>query len=245
MVKDKKKTTKKTLKKTVKKENKNEVFNEGERKILSLIMFLIVGILGITYILIGTYDMLNKVRIDSSYKEIDAKICAYNTNDKNEYIITYSYIVDSKEYIIQSEHAVKELPKQDETIKVLYNVNNHNINMFIKEDQSMLYILIGLMMLSLPVVLYLLDDDMQKDISNSNVAVIVILLGIFFYIVAARFLNTFNIIKLLNGNSLFVIMPIIFIIIGIYAIIKIQVYKKEQNEKRIINNVTKILKKKK
>jgi len=230
-----------------KKEKQYGLYNLETRLAVSRVLCGLLAIFGFVFIIIGTVSLTNDIILKDSYvKTTGFAISNLETRD-GLFIATYSYNYNDKSYTVQSDYAIVEAKKLGEEQVVYVNPDNPKIAVVDTFNENVLLLVIGAMMLVIPLALYMIDSDSQKDDENGNLkAGLVIVCGILFYILSGALINNFLPMVIWKYSPLLVIMPIIFILMGVYAIYKIGVFKKEaERKKHHLKNLFKGKKKKK
>ena len=157
------------------------------------------------------------------------------------YILVYRFTVDSEEYFAVSDEPSPSIPNEDSTIEIIYNPNNPNEAVIGTLDQtSSHYIFIGLGFSMFSVLLFVIHaNELRKiiraykienysDYSAPKVDFISIVIGVVSVFVGyggSGFLKTsFSITGIINGYKThftsLMILPLLFIAGGVFAIIK-------------------------
>ena len=228
-------------------EKKKSFINSLEARLfLSRLLFGLLAIFGIVFIIIGTVAIVNEIDIKDRYVKVTG-IAVSNLEDSDGlYITTYAYFYNDESYTIQADYAVLE-PTEISTEQTIY-VNPENPRLAVVEtfNENVFMLVIGAMMLVIPLALYMIDPDSQKDDKNAILkAGLVIVCGLLFYIVSGTLIHSYIPTDVWKYSPLLVLMPIIFILMGVYAIVKILLFKKQAEEKKHrLKNFFKIRKKK-
>lgn len=157
------------------------------------------------------------------------------------YILVYRFTVDSEEYFAVNDDPTASVPNEDSEIEILYNPNNPNEAVIGTSDQTgSHYIFIGLGFSMLSVLLLVMySNDLRRIISaykmenNSDysapkfdfISMITGIISVFVGYGGSGFLtNSFSITGIINDYlthfTSLMILPLLFIAGGLFAIIK-------------------------
>ena len=231
-------------------ENTKKTFslnNLEVRLFISRMLFGLLAVFGIVFIIIGLVAIINDMDIKNRYDKITGTAISNMENSDGLYITTYAYTYKDQTYTVQSDYAILE-ETETGTERVIYvNPDNPSLAIVNTFNENVFLLVIGAMMLVIPLALYMIDSDSQKDDKNALLkAILVVVCGILFYIVSGMLVKSYIPSIIWIYSPLLVIMPIIFILMGIYAITKVLIIKKQDDEKKKhpFRNLFKVRKKK-
>lgn len=228
------------------KKKKGLLNNLEVRLFISRMLFGLLAIFGIVFIIIGTVAIVNEMDIKNRYvKMVGTAISNMETNE-GLYVTTYAYIYNDQTYTVQADYAILNATEIGKEETVYVNPENPKLAVVETFNENVFMLVIGAMMLVIPLALYMIDPDSQKDDKNAILkAGLVIVCGLLFYIVSGTLIHSYLPNIIWKYSPLLVIMPIIFIAMGIYAVVKILIFKKEaEAKKHRLRNFFKIRKKK-
>lgn len=237
------------MKKKEKIEEKEQGFslnNLDTRIAVSRVLFGLLAIFGLIFIIMGTVSLVQEIQIKDKYVKSTGFAISNIETEEGLYIATYSYSYNDESYTVQSDYAITKEAELG-TEQVIY-INPEDPNLAIVEtfNENILLLVIGAMMLVIPLALYMIDPDSQKDDKNGLLkAGMVVVCGILFYLLAGALISNYWPQIIWKYSPLLVLMPIVFIAMGVYAIVKIFIFKKEaESKKNRLKRFFKIKKKK-
>lgn len=205
--------------------------DKNETPYMIIIPFLLMGIIGI---IIGSY-LIYKDNIKSeNYHIIDGKFIGSSVYSKDSdgttYKLTYSYNVNDNEYKLSTNYGSGFIPDIGSIKSIKYNPDNPNEAMFTGLSSSIFILLAGIFTFLLTTAVIF---------KNSKYSSIVILLSgcIFYYIIGSE-INDFSLFNIIKNSGLWILIPVLFIIIGIYSLIcSIFNFKIKKNKDKNIKEV--------
>jgi hypothetical protein len=221
-------------KKRISKKEKLILKNQEKTRIyISRTILAIAILIGLIFTIMGALSMQQDFKVRNEYNKTIGIYFASKQDEKGYYIPTYGYLINSEQYFYQSTEAFEEVPTGENVI-IYYDAENPETAVVEHFDANKLLFVIGVMMLSFPLVLYLLDDDMQKYDKSILMASVVMILGILFYFVSGSLIGSYNIVTMCNYGGILVIMPIVYVLISILALINIYRFKDEKENKKVL-----------
>lgn len=214
---------------------------EESRKLLSRIVLSLVAIFGIIFIIIGALSIYKQNELKTKYLKVVGKVVSNKTDPDGRFIPTYLYEVEGKTYNVESDYSYLVMPNVGTEHNIYYLPEKVGYGIPEYFDTNQLLLVIGAMMLTLPLVIYLLDKDSQKyDRLAKFKSAVIVILGFVYLLGSGMLLNTTNIGTIFMYSNILVIMPILYIGVGIYAFI-VSNYEEEKKITKFLN----IFKKKK
>lgn len=205
--------------------------------VISCFLVGIIFISGILMLFFGIKDTykLNKntrgfITINGYYK--DYEIFSSN-KDGTTYKLKYVYVVDGIEYEVSTDYGSNYIPDENSIREVEYNPDNPSESMLVGLNNkkgliyggtfftlgSILFILFGLMMLKI-------FDKVKIDIIGAFIGFIFLIIGI--GIILLQNAETIVLLETIKSMGLWILIPIMFIVIGIYQIINCLIIKKNK-----------------
>jgi hypothetical protein len=199
---------------------KFDINKEDSRKLLSRVVLGLVAIFGVIFIIIGALAMYQQYVYRTKYSKVVGSVTSNMTDSEGRYIPTYIYEVDGTTYTTQSDYSFTTMPEIGTQHTIYYLPEKVAYGIAEYFDANQLLVVIGAMMLTLPLAIYLLDTDSQMYDKHAKLkGFTVALLGALYYWGSATILNNYSISYIFNYSGVLVVVPIVYIIIGIYAII--------------------------
>ena len=198
--------------------------------IVSSFLVLSVLIIGLSCLFFGIRDTYRSNKITREYVTTegyftDYKI--YNTSKKDgtTYKPIYTYKVDEKEYTVATDYGVGYIPETNSTRKVKYNPNNHSEAVLVGTSGNNFLIYFGAFFtlggsVFVLAALYIkgVFDKVKIDVMGTYVGFIILIVGI--GIILFQNQTTSSLIKTIKSMGFWFIIPSLFIIVGVFQIIK-------------------------
>jgi|GEM_PF-4441631 len=199
---------------------KFDINKEDSRKLLSRVVLGLIAVFGVIFIIIGALSMYQQYVYRTKYKSVVGTVTSNMTDSEGRFIPTYIYQVDGTDYTVQSDYSFVAMPAigTEHTIYYLQDKVAYGVPEYF--DANQLLVVIGAMMLTLPLAIYLLDTDSQMYDKHARLkGFTVAILGALYYYGACVILNNYNLTYIFNYSGVLVVVPIVYIIIGVYAMI--------------------------
>ena len=196
--------------------------------IIGLIMLTIYGCLTFKEMnLSKTYEKTMGIYVDKELYE-----------DSNTYALIYEYKVNNETYTIKTNYGTISIPEQNSPKEIYYNPKNPAQAILKGNTAPVLLLLLGIMFTVIPLIFIL-----KKTNIIIGIAFLTIGLGLYYFI--AKDINSYSLFKVFKANFLVTIMSLVFIILGIIALIEKYLPQPKVDEKnitiRFINRIEKIL----
>lgn len=204
-------------------------------KVISCFLVGIVFISGIVMLFFGIKDTykLNKntkgfITTNAYYKDYEI----YDTDkDGTTYKLKYVYVIDDIEYEVSTDYGSNYIPLKNSIRKVKYNPDNPSESILVGLNNKKVLIYAGLFFVlgSIPFILFGLM--MLGMFNKVKIDIIGIYIGFAFLIIGIGSVllqntETNSLLETIKSMKLWFLIPIMFIIIGIYQIIKKLIIKK-------------------
>ena len=190
------------------------------KKAVLHVLFVVVGALGIIILGIGIAVYQNEQAKIKNYELVVGELISY-TEVGDLYAPTYQYVVDGKQYYIQSDYARKVKEETGTRQEIYFNPENPYHAVIKEFNPDVLLIVIGIMMIFTPIVAFMVDyGSNRKDEHLDAKSVFVIALGIFFYCFAGNLIGNYLPGTLMIYSPLLVIVPAAFLVVGVYTLTK-------------------------
>lgn len=211
-------------------ESNNKKIRFDFKVIVSSFLVLSVLIIGVSCLFFGIRDTykLNKITREYVVTEgyfTDYKI--YNTSKKDgaTYKLIYTYKVDEKEYTVATDYGVGYIPEIDSVRRVKYNPNNHSEAVLVGTSGSNFLIYFGAFFtlggsVFVLAALYIkgVFDKVKIDVMGTYVGFVILIIGI--GIILFQNGTTLSLIETIKSMGFWFTIPLLFIILGIFQIIK-------------------------
>lgn len=197
--------------------------------IISSFLVLLVLIIGITCLYFGikdTYKLNKKTKeyITTSGYFKDYEI--YNTSkDATTYKLFYTYEIDEREYTISTDYGVGYIPETSSIREIKYNPNNPNEAILVGTNSSNFLIFFGVFFTlggSVFVLVALqmkgIFDKVKIDVVGTYIGFVMLIVGV--GIILFQTGTTLFFIEIIKNMGFWFLIPVLFIGIGIFQIVK-------------------------
>ena len=200
------------------------------RKIISGLLIgscLVIGVVMLYFGISGVYKLNNKTK---DFKETTGYFTDYTIyyvdRDGTTYKLIYSYTVDGEQYTISSDLGTGIIPDRGSTKPIKYNPNKPKDAVIVGVNSQTFLIFIGLLFTFVPLIM-ILGFFRVFDKVKLNVDLMGIFIGIFFSVMGLGIIymlvGSFSILDMFSSYSNCLvpcIISILFIIVGLFMIIK-------------------------
>ena len=190
---------------------------------------MVIGVVMLYFGISGVYKLNNKTK---DFKETTGYFTDYTIysvdRDGTTYKLIYSYTVDGKQYTISSDFGTGTIPNKGSTKTIKYNPNNPRNAVIVGVNSQTFLIFIGLLFTFVPLIM-ILGFFRIFDKVKLKVDLMGIFIGIFFSVMGLGIIyiymlvGSFSILDMLSSYSNYLvpcIISILFIIVGLFMIIK-------------------------
>lgn len=184
---------------------------------------------GIIMLFLGITDTYKLNEISKSYTSTNGYFSHYDiySSDKDgtTYSLTYIYQVDGVEYTIQTDYGTNYVPNPGHIREVKYNPDNPQESILVGTNRSNGFLYIGAFFTLVSFTFILLALATLGYFDKFKIDIIGTYLGILFTIIGIGILlfqngTTGSLIETISSFGLWILIPFMFIIIGIFLIIK-------------------------
>lgn len=217
-----------------------ELIDKKDKSIADMLYLIIPGILVMTLLASGIlmlvfgikefYENFQKAKNTQTTTGYFYDYGIYGGNEKNGEIVQYTYqlfyhyTVDGKQYTLKTDYGTNYLPDMNSTKEVQYDPNHPEEATLIETNHSSPLILLGVFFtfVGLSFVLIVLNilgcfDRMKFDIFTLYFGASLLFLGISILLYQLGF--TFSIKEMIESFRWWIIIPLLFILVGIKLII--------------------------
>lgn len=208
----------------------------NKKELLFISIFILVGVVLLFFGVKSTYSRMEKTK---NYVSIEGTFVGSNIyssdDDGTTYTLTYSYRVNGNKYEISTDYGTGSVPDIGTKKTIKYNPNNPHEAIISGMGSNGFLLIMGFMFVAIPLIILFTSIINREPNTGSAVhqkllsiiigSVFSIIGGAFYYIMCSSG-NSLSIISALKANGFWVIIPILFMIIGIYVIIA-SILKKE------------------
>jgi len=190
--------------------------------IIALVVFFILP--GFYALFIGFDELYNSEIKAKEYIPIEGTLTSYEKicdSDGCSYSAAYTYTVDNLEYSIRSRIMHNYRPEVGNIIEIRYNPTNPKEAIIVNDSATPFLLFFGFLFVGIPT-FCILASVLDKEGKAFN-----ILLGLFFIIIGSGTIiflgfsehNPFSIVTALKSSGFLIIIPIAFLILGLYQMI--------------------------
>lgn len=208
----------------------------NKKELLFISVFILVGIVLLFFGVKSTYSRMEKTKNYVSVEGTFVGSSIYSSDDDGTtYTLTYSYRVNGNRYEISTDYGTGSVPDMGTKKTIKYNPNNPSEAIISGMGSNGFLLIMGFMFTAIPLII-LFTSIINREPNNGSVIhkkILTILIGFVFAVMGGAFYymmcsggNSLSIISSFKINGFWVIIPILFIIIGIYIIIA-SIFKKE------------------
>jgi len=207
--------------------------NKKKEDIIFKIIMVLVILLGLTVITFSIKSIIDINDKTKNYISIEATFegVSFENDEGGTYGLGYVYTVDGKTYHISTDYSTSIIPEEGSTKTIKYNPEDPNDAVITGYGTEMLVIVIGFMFVSIPLVFIMNGNDDKKDklssrakktksfITSFLIGVTFIGMGSGVYYLMCDGTNGLSLGNLFKNAGIFGIIPVIFILLGIYMLI--------------------------
>lgn len=215
--------------------NKNHKSKINLNIIIPCFLVSIAFISGVLMLFFGIRDTYKLNRNTKGYITTNAYYKDYeifsSNKEKTTYKLKYIYEVDDIKYEVSTEYGTNYIPDENSVREVKYNPNNpsESILVGLNNKKGLIYvgaffvlgtipfILFGLMMIGL-------FDKVKIDVIGTYIGFAFLIIGI--GIILLQSAETFVLLETIKSMKIWFLIPIMFIVVGIYQIINCLIIKK-------------------
>ncbi len=205
--------------------------------VAAILLTIICFTVGIILTVKGVRETKEQNEIIKSYKSTEGYFVDYNEHKHEEYdrnsvgrkettmySLIYRYTVDGKEYTIETDYETSLLPEENSTKEIKYNPENPEEAIIEGINSHNSLIFFGIFFMIIPVMIFLgilskigVFNKFKIDFFGFLAGIVFLIIGVGF--IFYNFLMTGSFSGVLKNLGLWIIIPNLFIIVGIYLII--------------------------
>ena len=213
----------------------NNKFNINFGIVISCILVAVVLLSGILMLFFGIKDTYKLNKQTKNYHITNGYYQDYEIYDSDEdgttYKLLYSYKVDDKEYIISTDYGTNYIPDKNSIREVKYNPDNPSEAILVGTNNKNVLIYCGAFFIlgSLTFVIFGLTvlgvfDKVKIDVIGTYIGFVFVIIGIGIVLIQTG--TTMSLLETIKNMKFWIFIPIMFVIIGLYQIIKCLFVKK-------------------
>lgn len=208
-----------------------------KQKRISLLLLAICILFGVCILVAGIIQTYKGNEKTKNYQEVEGQFVSYgdyaNDEEKKTYFLTYSYHIDGQEYTVSTEYGTEIIPEKNSTRVIKYNPDNPKEAIIQGASNATFLILLGILFTFVPLFILLVMLYTMGYFQNTLTSIIDIGIGILFigvgigtmYMIAGG-VSIEHLVKLFSSTgSILTIIPILFILVGIFQLVKILFFK--------------------
>lgn len=219
-----------------KKESKKEIRIFNFKIIISYFLVLLVLIIGLSCLFFGIKDTYNLNKVTKNYITTegyfrDYEIYNISRDGQTTYKLIYTYNIDGNEYTVATDYGVGYIPEKNSIREVKYNPNNYDDSILIGTNNNNFLIYFGGFFTLIGSVFVLtmlyskgIFDKLKFDIIGLYIGFVLFIIGS--GIILFQIGTTSSIIGVIKSMNFGLLIPLLFIIVGIFQIIK-SIYNKK------------------
>lgn len=207
----------------------NLIFKINFKIIISSFLVITCLVSGIVMLYIGIKDTYKLSQETKNYITINGYYSNYDIYDSDEdgttYKLTYVYEVNNQKYYISTNYGTNYIPKENSIRTIKYNPSNPSEAILVGTNSKNTLIFMGLFFAlgSFTFILGVLSvlgyfDKMKIDIVGTYIGFVFLIIGTLIIIYQNSI--TLSLIETIKSFGLWILIPIMFIVVGIIQIIK-------------------------
>lgn len=197
------------------------IMNDNKPPIMILIPFIL---LGLVLLVVGFYNTYNVNLESKDYVSVDGKYVGrsiYSSDsDGTTYKLTYSYVAGNKEYYISTDYGTSSIPKVGDVRNVKYDPNNPEKAILSGFTGDFLLVFVGGMFIGIPLMVIFTSAVLTS--------ILFILMGLGSYYMMCSSSNSLSLIDAFKMNGLWILIPIMFVGVGLWILIWLVFRKKDK-----------------
>ncbi len=206
--------------------------------VVTSFLVLVVLIIGTVCLIFGIRDRYQFNKITKNYVETDGYFVDYNIYDVDEdgttYQLVYTYEVEGNQYKTATDYGVGSIPEINSVRKVKYNPNNPSEAVLSGTNRSNFLIFFGAFFTLGGMVFALgalhikgVFDGFRFDVIGTFLGFVFLIIGI--GIILLQLGTVSSLIEVIQSFGFWIFVPIMFIIIGVFQIVKCLFVKRKSN----------------
>ena len=205
------------------------------RILISASLVIIVLLSGIAMLFFGIMDTYRLNSITKGYIATDGyyRECDIFSSDEDgtTYKLTYVYTVNDKEYLVTTDYGTNYIPEENSSREIKYNPNNPEEAIITGTNSKNGLIYFGAFFTFGSITFILAALSVLGYFDKLKVDILGIYIGFLFFIIGIGIIlfqtgTTTSLIETIKSFGLWILIPIMFIIVGIIQIIKCILKKK-------------------
>ena len=207
------------------------------RILISALLVIVTLLSGIAMLFFGirdTYKLNKKTKDYITTKGYFNNYDVFNVDEDGiTYKLTYIYTVDGKEYSITTDYGTNYIPEPNSSREIKYNPNNPEESILTGTNSKNGLIFAGGFFTfgSLTFILAALSvlgffDKFKIDIVGAYIGLLFFIIGIGIILVQTG--TTMSLVKTIKSLGLWILIPIMFVVVGIYQFIKSLLHKNKK-----------------
>mgnify|MGYP003308201440 CR=1 FL=1 len=207
------------------------------RILISALLVIIALLSGIAMLFFGIKDTYKLNKKTKDYITTNGYFNNYDVFNVDEdgitYKLTYIYTVDGKEYSITTDYGTNYIPEPNSSREIKYNPNNPEESILTGTNSKNGLIYFGAFFTfgSLTFILAALSvlgyfDKFKVDIVGAYIGLLFFIIGIGIILVQTG--TTMSLVKTIKSFGLWMLIPIMFVVVGIYQFIKSLLHKNKK-----------------
>ncbi len=200
-----------------------------KKQLIFLSILILIGTLLTFFGVKTTYSRAQKTKDYVLVEGIYVGSSTYSSDeDGKTYTLTYSYEVDNKEYRISTDYGTGSVPKLGTKKNIKYNPNDPSEAVISGIGSSGILFVLGFMFITFPLIIIFTNNSNSESSKNSKshekllsffIGFVFVVMGgsVYYFICSGG--NSLSLIYAFQTSGIWVIIPIIFIVVGMYVIL--------------------------
>lgn len=205
--------------------------NKKRDDIAWIIIEIFMIVIGIVIIVFGIKGIINENIETKNYIKVEAKFVGTDSEDSEggTYSLLYEYIVDGEAYYISTDYYTSIIPKEGSIKTIKYNPGNPDDAVIAGFGEKSLVLVLGFMFVGIPLIILMASSN-KKDKSSPSVkkfksfitslliSLVIFGIGFGFCYIMCLGTDNFSIWEAFKNSGGLIIIPLVFMIVGIYSL---------------------------
>ncbi len=197
-------------------------------KVITFFLITVCTAAGICMLFFGISGAVHQNQITKSYDTIDGYFTDYSIYSSDEdgttYRLTYSYVLNYQEYTVSTDYGVGSIPEPGSVKTIKYNPKNPEEAVIVGSNQNSFLILMGILFTFVPLFIAYGALTTFGYLKRFPEKVVSIGIGILFTVIGVGIIylqaGGFSIQEAVASLSFWIVIPLLFIVVGIYQTVR-------------------------
>jgi len=225
------------------KKTSNDSKSSGESSfpiVISIVMAILFILFGSIWVLVGLNDLYKTNVKYKDYIKVNAVLSNYegDYDSDGNYLYTsiYTYVIDKVPYNVESKLYQAHKPKIGTVVEVKYNPQNVEEVVFVNDASTSFSLFLGIFFIFVPIFIFFYNVFSGREKAQH------ILTGLFMFLLGFGLLwvlgfsdnTSFSIAVIIEKLNVLVIIPLFFLVLGLFGIIQAIVTPSKKFEEKVV-----------